>query len=75
MYYMYYNQITYSVLNFTLARGLVDPIGKTRGFKIRLYEKTCFSGYLSTSLDLLNQSKTKLHFSVLKVSFTFKLKL
>ena len=46
MYYMYYNQITYSVLNFTLARGLVDPIGKTRGFKIRLYEKTCFSGYL-----------------------------
>ena len=75
MYYMYYNQITYSVLNLTLARGLVDPIGKTRGFKIRLYEKTCVSGYLSTSLALLNQSKTKLHFSVLKVSFTFKLQI
>ena len=34
MYYMYYNQITYSVLNFTLARGLVDPIGKLGDSKL-----------------------------------------
>ena len=42
MYYMYYNQITYSVLNFTLARGLVNAIGKQGVSKLDFMKRLVF---------------------------------